>query len=160
MPSRRLVVVGEGQQSAALRKLAGPNIEFTGFLPRRDYVKTVASARAMVFAGCEDFGIALAEAQASGTPLIAFARGGASDIVRRLGTSPAPTGVLFARQTVAAVKQAIEEFETHRHNIAPEACRENATRFSVERFHREIATAFDEVRSMHARGERTRSQSN
>src|SRR4051812_47767950 len=60
MPSRRLVVVGEGQQSKALRDLAGPNITFTGYLPRADYVRTVAEAKAMVFAGCEDFGIALA----------------------------------------------------------------------------------------------------
>ena len=72
MPSRRLVVVGEGQQSKSLRALAGPNVTFAGYLPRAEYVKTVAAARAMVFAGCEDFGIALAEAQASGTPLIAL----------------------------------------------------------------------------------------
>src|SRR4051812_45496314 len=47
MPSRRLVVVGEGQQSKALRDLAGPNITFAGYLPRADYVRTVAEAKAM-----------------------------------------------------------------------------------------------------------------
>ena len=85
MPSKRLVVVGEGQQSKKLRALAGPNVTFTGFLSESEYVKTVAEAQALVFAGCEDFGIALAEAQSAGTPVIAFHRGGASDIVKPAG---------------------------------------------------------------------------
>ena len=72
MPERKLLVVGEGQQSAALRSLGAPNITFTGYLERQAYVEAVRNAKAMVFAGCEDFGIALAEAQASGTPLIAL----------------------------------------------------------------------------------------
>lgn len=151
MPSRRLVVVGEGQQSKSLRSLARPNIEFTGFLPREKYVQTVAQARALVFAGCEDFGIALAEAQACGTPLIAFGRGGACDIVRPLGESAAPTGILFDAQTVAAVQEAVEYFDNHRASIAPLACRENADRFSEARFDGEIARAFDDVCRMHAR---------
>jgi len=150
MPTRRLVVVGEGQQSAALRALAGPNVTFTGFLPRRAYIRMVAEAKALVFAGCEDFGIALAEAQGCGTPLIAFDRGGARDIVRRLGAANRPTGILFERQTVAAVTEAVEHFEQHHAAITPDACRDNAARFSVERFHREIAAAFQAVRAMHA----------
>lgn len=143
MPGRRLLVVGEGQQSKRLRALAGDNVSFAGYLPREDYVKAVAEARALVFAGCEDFGIALAEAQACGTPLIAFGRGGARDIVRPFGTAERPTGVLFDRQTVASVRDAIELFESHQGAITPAACRQNAMRFSVERFHREIAKSFD-----------------
>jgi hypothetical protein len=73
MPDRRLVVVGEGPQLARLKSIAGPNAEIAGYLPRSEYVATVGAAKALVFAGCEDFGIALAEAQACGTPLIAFA---------------------------------------------------------------------------------------
>jgi glycosyltransferase involved in cell wall biosynthesis len=149
MPRRRLLVVGEGQQSSALRALAGPNIRFTGYLLRRDYIKTVASAKALVFAGCEDFGIALAEAQACGTPLIAFNRGGACDIVRRLGAADEPTGVLFERQNVAAVREAVAHFELHQRSIAPAACRQNAARFSVERFNSEIAQAFARVLELH-----------
>lgn len=87
MPEKRLVVVGDGQQSKHLRALAGPNITFTGYLPREAYVRTVGSAQALVFAGCEDFGIALAEAQAWGTPLIAFGRG-APPILSNLPASP------------------------------------------------------------------------
>lgn len=150
MPSRRLLVVGEGQQSAALRAHAGPNIEFTGFLPRRAFVETLAGAQAMVFAGCEDFGIVLAEAQACGTPLIAFGRGGARDIVRPLGLAEQPTGILFDRQTAAAVKEAVDLFVERRHLITPAACAANAERFSVERFDREICRALETVVALHA----------
>lgn len=149
MPSRRLVVVGDGQQSAKLRALARSNIHFAGFLPRRAYVEAVAKARALVFAGCEDFGIALAEAQACGTPLIAFGRGGASDIVHALGKSEQPTGILFHAQTVAAVKGAVEQFEAESGRLQPEACRRNAERFSAERFRLEVAQAFHSTLNLH-----------
>ena len=82
MPNRRLVVVGEGQQARELKAMAGPNINFTGYLSRAAFLDTIAKAKAFIFAGCEDFGIVMAEAQACGTPLIAFDRGGARDIVR------------------------------------------------------------------------------
>jgi len=149
MPSRRLLVLGEGQQSAALRALAGPNVTLTGYLPRREYVWTVAHAQAFVFAGCEDFGIALAEAQACGTPLIAFARGGACDIVRPLEDADEPTGILFARQEVEHVMSAVAQFEANRLVITPAACRRNAMRFSVERFRRNITLAFNAAQTLH-----------
>jgi glycosyltransferase involved in cell wall biosynthesis len=152
MPSKRLLVVGEGQQVRELRALAGPNVEFTGFLPRADYVKAVSRARALVFAGCEDFGIALAEAQAYGTPLIAFGRGGATDIVRPLGVVDKPTGILFQRQTAEAVIAAVERFEASAGALLPSACRENAMRFAPERFVREVAAAFQATVEMHEAG--------
>ena len=105
----------------------------------------------MVFAGCEDFGITLAEAQASGTPLIAFGRGGARDIVRSLGEVERPSGLLFKRQTVEAVKEAVEHFETCKSSIHPEACRQNAARFSAERFRRELNQALDEAIALNRR---------
>ena len=143
MPSRRLVVVGAGQQSKALQALAAPNVSFIGFLPRQDFVRVIGRAQAMVFAGCEDFGIALAEAQGCGTPVIAFERGGASDIVQPLGTSQQPTGVLFKEQSVTAIRDAVEHFELHRAEIHPSACRDNVARFSVDAFHRRIDNAVD-----------------
>ncbi|UCI21314.1 glycosyltransferase [Mesorhizobium sp. B2-1-8] len=149
MPSRRLVIVGEGQQSASLRSLAGPNITFSGFLPRKEYIETLARAKAMVFAGCEDFGIALAEAQACGTPLIAFGRGGAVDIVRRLGSSAEPTGVLFKAQTIESLKGAVVRFEENSHAITPRACTANAARFSEENFDRAILESIGAVQSLH-----------
>jgi glycosyltransferase involved in cell wall biosynthesis len=149
MPSKRLVVVGEGQQSARLRALAGPNVTFSGFLPRKEYVGTLARAKAMVFAGCEDFGIALAEAQACGTPLIAFGRGGAVDIVKRLGSSPEPTGVLFKAQTVECLKDAVAQFEENEKAIMPRACAWNASRFSEENFDRAILESLGSVQALH-----------
>ena len=151
MPSRRLVVVGDGQHSAKLRALGGPNVHFTGFLPREAYVRTVARAQAMVFAGCEDFGIALAEAQAWGTPLIAFARGGATDIVQPLGGSERATGILFPRQTSKCVQEAVESFVTSRHALSPAACRQNALRFAPARFRREIDRAFERTLALHGK---------
>jgi glycosyltransferase involved in cell wall biosynthesis len=151
MPSRRLIVVGDGQQAQGLKAIAGPNVEFTGYLPREKYVQVVASARAFVFAGCEDFGIAMAEAQACGTPVIAFRRGGAADIVRPMGFSAEPTGILFDRQTAEAVQDAVESFERKNKQILPSACRENAMRFSSLRFSREVAAAFESVAARYPR---------
>jgi glycosyltransferase involved in cell wall biosynthesis len=150
MPNKRLLVVGEGQQSARLRNLAGRNVTFSGYLPRTEYVEAIANAKAMVFAGCEDFGIALAEAQACGTPLIAFGRGGACDIVRALGVAKDPTGVLFADQSVPELLEAVETFERHSDAISSAACQRNAARFSAARFDREISAAFAAVQAMHA----------
>ena len=150
MPSRRLVVVGEGQQSETLRRLAGPNVTFAGYLSRQDYVRTIADAKAMVFAGCEDFGIALAEAQACGTPLIAFGRGGACDIVRRVGSADQPTGILFGKQTSQAVRDAVEHFEEKRTAITPQACRANAGRFSEQTFDEGLGKGLGAVQAMHA----------
>jgi glycosyltransferase involved in cell wall biosynthesis len=151
MPSRRLVVVGE-QQTRELHALAAPNVSFLGYLPRQDYVRMVARARAMVFAGCEDFGIALAEAQGCGTPLVAFGRGGAADIVRPLGRSARPTGVLFGQQTVEAVVDAVARFEAAGAEITPQACRANAERFSEERFDAEILDAFATAQALAGEG--------
>ena len=150
MPTRKLLVVGDGQQAAKLKDRAGPNISFAGYLPRAEYIKAVSRARALVFAGCEDFGIALAEAQAYGTPLIAFARGGAMDIVRPLGRIGEPTGVLFEHQSVQSVIDAVKRFDINAEHIQPLACRKNAMRFNPERFAREIYAAFASTMSMHA----------
>lgn len=149
MPRKQLVIVGEGPQSKTLRGMAGPNIKFTGFLSRTDYVDVIGAAKAMVFAGCEDFGIALAEAQACGTPLVAFRRGGACDIVQRLGMTDQPTGVLFESQTVESLKHAIGDFERNSDAIAPSACRANAMRFSEKRFDAGIRESVEAVRAIH-----------
>jgi glycosyltransferase involved in cell wall biosynthesis len=150
MPTRRLVVVGGGQQASALRASAGPNITFTGFMKRAEYTRTVANARAFVFAGCEDFGIAMAEAQGCGTPVIAFGRGGARDIVRDLDHA-APTGLLFSKQTTAAVVAAVDRFVTEADRISADACLQNAGRFSVAQFRRHVVDALDEATDQHAR---------
>lgn len=149
MPNRRLVVVGEGEHARQFRAMAGPNVTFAGYLDDAAYARMIGTARAMVFAGCEDFGIALAEAQAAGTPLVAFQRGGAADIVRPLGETEAPTGVLFAHQTVDAIVEAVTTFERDAAAITPQACRANGQRFSPARFDTALREALDAVCAFH-----------
>jgi glycosyltransferase involved in cell wall biosynthesis len=92
-------------------------------------------ARAFLFAGIEDFGIVIAEAQACGTPVIALGRGGAAEIVRG-EDAPQPTGVLFAEQSAAALLEALRRFERDPARFAPDACRANAARFDRGAFRR------------------------
>ena len=104
----------------------------------------------MVFAGCEDFGIALAEAQACGTPLIAFGRGGAADIVRPLGRDRRSRRACSSPgRRSRRSSDAVERFEANRAAITPAACRENAERFSDERFDAAILAAAATVDAMH-----------
>ena len=111
----------------ALRALAGRNVTFAGFLPRAQFLRMLGRARALVFAGCEDFGIVLAEAQGCGTPVVALNRGGARDIVAPLGESKDPTGVLFDGQSETGIREGVERFERHRAEIRPLACRKNTS---------------------------------
>jgi glycosyltransferase involved in cell wall biosynthesis len=144
MPSLRLVVVGDGPEMPRLRALAGKNVTFTGYLPRAALVETIQKARAFVFAAYEDFGIVLAEAQAAGTPVVAFGRGGAADIVRPLERD-APTGILFAEQSVNATRQAVELFCREERRISPSACRKNVERFAPANFRRRFHALMEEV---------------
>lgn len=133
MPERSLVVIGDGPQMHNMRSNAAPNIELRGRLPTAEVREHMQRARAFLFAGVEDFGIVMAEAQACGTPLIAFEAGGAAEIARADG-SARPTGVLFGEQSADAVIEAVRRFEAHAERYAPAACRENAMRFDRSRF--------------------------
>jgi glycosyltransferase involved in cell wall biosynthesis len=136
MPGRRLVVTGDGPSEPLVRAAAGaPNIELRGRVPQAELVALTQTARAVMCAAEEDFGIAMVEAQACGTPLIAFGRGGARDIVQ---TGEAPTGLLFDQQTPEAIMAAVERFEVLDPAISPETCRANALRFSEEAFREAI----------------------
>jgi glycosyltransferase involved in cell wall biosynthesis len=134
-PDRRLVVVGDGPEMGRLRALAPPNVELRGRLPGAEVLALMQRARAFFFAGVEDFGIVIAEAQACGTPVIALGRGGAAEIVRG-EDAPQPTGVLFPEQNAAQVLAALGRFERDPARFAPQACRENAQRFDRAVFRR------------------------
>jgi len=145
-PARRLVVVGDGPNNKTVRVAAqgAPNIEFRGTVPEATLVDLMQRARAFVFAAEEDFGITLVEALACGTPLICYGRGGAADIVvtQEKGL---PTGVLFYRQDVAAIVEAVEEFEAIEPAITSQTCRAMAMRFSQARFRSELCDFVDRV---------------
>ena len=138
LPERRLVVVGDGPDAARVHAAAGPNIEFVGEVARERLRELLRGARAFLFAAEEDFGILPLEAQAVGTPVIAFGRGGVLETVRGLDDR-VPTGVFFVEQTPAAIANAVRRFEADAPRIRPEACRTNAERFSAARFRREFA---------------------
>ena len=144
MPSLRLLVVGDGPEMPRLRALAGANVTFTGYLPRAALVEALQKARAFVFAAYEDFGIVMAEAQAAGTPVVAFGRGGAADIIAPLHADR-PTGVLFTEQSVESIKRAVELFCREERRISPTACRANAERFAPENFRRRMHALIEEV---------------
>ena len=137
-PNRKLIVVGDGPELARIRAAAHgvTNIEFRGKVSKTEMVDLMQRARAAIFAAEEDFGITMVEAQACGTPVIAFGRGGVTDIIDADGGTP--TGVLFDRQDVAAVLDALSRFDGVRHTITAESCRANALRFSRIRFRAEI----------------------
>ena len=150
LPERRLIVVGDGPERQRLEDLAVPNVEFVGAKDDAATARLVAGARAFLFAALEDFGIAPVEAQAAGTPVIAYGRGGVRESIRGLDDR-VPTGVFFDAQTPPAVASAVREFETATERISAAACRENAVRFSGARFRDEIARAVDEACAARAR---------
>ena len=137
MPLKKLVVIGDGPDFQSLKAAAGPNVTFLGYQPGSVLKDHLQRARAFVFAAEEDFGIIPVEAQACGTPVIAYGKGGALETVRGLD-DPNPTGVFFARQEAAAIVDAVQRFERHSGSILPSSCRDNALRFSNERFRKEF----------------------
>lgn len=131
--SRKLLVVGNGPEMAKLRKLATANIEFLGFQPDAQVAVLLQQAKALVFAALEDFGIIPVEAQACGTPVICLNQGGTAETVMH-----GKTGIHFAEQSVAAIQQAIQQFERQQDHFDPNVISEFAQQFSVQRFRYDI----------------------
>jgi glycosyltransferase involved in cell wall biosynthesis len=144
MPDKHLVMIGDGPDMAKAQAIArhAPNVTLLGFQPAAVLLEHMRSAKAFVFAAEEDFGISPVEAQACGTPVIAYGKGGALETVHGLD-HPQPTGVLYQQQTVASLIAAITEFEAAQARITAQACRANAERFSVMRFEQELKSFVD-----------------
>lgn len=144
MPDKRLIMIGEGPELERVRFLArrAANIEVLGYQPGTALADCMGRARALIFAAEEDFGITPVEAQATGTPVIAYGAGGALESVVEDADPARRTGVFFPRQTVGALCEAVREFESLG-PFAPEACRKNAERFSHENFRRAIEEAVE-----------------
>ena len=151
MPEKKLVVIGDGSEYRKIQAAAGPNIMLLGYQPNAVLKEKMQHARAFVFAAEEDFGITPVEAQACGTPVIAYGRGGALETVVPLGR-PAPTGLFFSEQTPESICEAIHRFECHDREICAENCRQNAEQFSTERFCREF---YDYVMSAYEAWQKT-----
>jgi len=127
----KLLVYGDGRDRPALEKMAGPSVTFLGRVPWDELVCLFQRARAFIFPGRDDFGIAPLEAQAAGRPVVAYAGGGALDTVL-----PGQTGELFADLTVESLKTVLSTFNPSAYD--PAACRANAERFGTERFEQEL----------------------
>jgi glycosyltransferase involved in cell wall biosynthesis len=131
--NKRLVIAGGGQEGAKLKTLVKPGgpVELLGEIENAQVAPLLQSGRAFIFPGEEDFGIAPVEAQACGTPVIAFGRGGALETIVGLGDAAGrtPTGLFFEDQSVEGLIEAVEEFERREGEFSPEAARENAFRF-------------------------------
>jgi glycosyltransferase involved in cell wall biosynthesis len=126
-----LKVIGDGRSLEALRRTAGPTVEFLGWQPDEVVIDHLRRCQALVLPAVEDFGMTSVEAQAAGRPVIAFAGGGALETV-----IDGHTGVFFRDQTVESVIDAIDRAEAISWN--PELAMVNASRFAPERFRTEI----------------------
>ncbi|XWK86145.1 MAG: glycosyltransferase [Phormidium sp.] len=130
-----LIVIGTGPQLPKMHQLAQPNVQILGFQPDEVVEKYLANAKAFVYAAFEDFGIAPVEAQACGTPVIAFGTGGTSETVRDIRQHPeSGTGILFAEQSVTAIIDAVKTFIAYEGKFNPEVARDQAANFSPDIF--------------------------
>lgn len=141
-PHKKLIVIGDGPDFNKVKSIAGENITLMGFQEFSVLKDHLAKAKAFIFAAEEDFGIAPLEAQASGTPVIAFGKGGALETIVGL-SDDSPTGVFFYKQTVNDLKSAVLEFEKNNSRITSENCVINALRFSDKHFVKEFKNYID-----------------
>lgn len=137
MPNKKLVVIGDGPDMEKVKAKAKGNIEILGYQSNEVMQDCMRRAKAFVFAAEEDFGITPVEAQACGTPVIAYGKGGSLETVNS-DFSAKPTGTFFNKQDVYSIVESIDLFEKNQNLYLPENCRENALRFSDSRFRDEI----------------------
>ena len=139
LPDKRLVVIGDGPEHKKIKALAGSNVQILGYQSDAVMVDYMRRAKAFVFAAQEDFGILPVEAQACGTPVIAYGRGGARETV-----VDKRTGLLFEEQTVESLIGAIERFERLQGEFNSASIQSHAASFSNARFRREIQNHIDQ----------------
>ena len=155
LPSEKLVVIGDGPDLEKCKLLAGDNVKILGYQSQEELKEIVKYAKAFIFASEEDFGIAPIEAQACGTPVIALGRGAALETIRGLENSH-PTGLFFKDKSPISVSDAINYFNQEFYRINPSDCRENALRFSHQRFRSEFTeyemSSYDKFQTKYALG--------
>ncbi|HBT6156926.1 TPA: glycosyltransferase family 4 protein [Klebsiella pneumoniae] len=137
MPEKKLIVIGDGSEIGKVKSKASKNVEILGYQPNHIMLEHMQNAKAFVFAAEEDFGITPVEAQACGTPVIAFGKGGSLETIRPLGVDN-PTGLFFSEQTIESIISQVNAFERNVEIFEPENCRLNSLRFSSLRFKNEM----------------------
>lgn len=139
MPDKKLIVIGDGPDFQKIKASAGSNVELLGYQDFDVLKNYMQRAKAFIFAAEEDFGITPVEAQACGTPVIAYGKGGALETVIGMG-SVKPTGLFFEEQTEESIVSAVTKFEKNDELYDPVFIREHAMKFSPERFQNELMT--------------------
>jgi glycosyltransferase involved in cell wall biosynthesis len=134
MPTKRLIVAGDGPMMNQVKGHLKPNITLLPQVPFSQLVQYMQQAKAFVFAAEEDFGITLVEAQAAGTPVIAFGKGGAAETV-----IPNKTGILFNEQSTEGIISAVHDFESNKAKFNYEAISLHADQFSEDKFRYRLA---------------------
>lgn len=145
MPDKKLVVIGDGPEREKVKAKAGKNVELLGYQPLHELKKYMQQAKALIFAAEEDFGLVPLEAQACGTPVIAFGKGGALETIVNI-TEPQPTGLFFQEQKVQNISDAVKVFENNYDKFLSENCIAQAKRFSPQRFKAEFQEFVTKVR--------------
>lgn len=130
---KRLIIAGTGPEQDYLKSLAAQNIKFVGKVSDNEAVDLFARAKAFVFPGEEDFGITPLEAQASGTPVIGYGKGGVLETV-----SEGRTGLFYRHQSPESLMAAVERFEREGVALSALEIRERARGWSEERFQQEF----------------------
>lgn len=129
MPDKKLIVIGDGPDAEKIKAKAGVNVHFMGFQSLEVLKQHMQRAKAFIFAADEDFGIVPVEAQACGTPVIAYRRGGVLETV-----IPYKTGLFFEEQSVSSLVEAINRYEKSYLSFDAKIIREHAEQFSVSTF--------------------------
>lgn len=133
MPDKKLVVIGDGPEIKKIRSKATANITIMGYQPFEVLRDHMQRAKAFLYAAEDDFSIVMIEAQACGTPSIAYAKGAALEIVKDM-SSDKPNGIFFAHQTPESAIDAVEKFERMGDEIKAENCCANAAKYKPEVF--------------------------
>jgi len=134
----KLIIVGVGREERSLKKMSHKNIQFVSSVTDSELAKLYGQAKALIFPQQEDFGLVAVEAMASGTPVIAYRKGGAIDTV-----SNGVTGVFFDKQNVECLSEAIKGFDATQFD--ENNLKKKAREFSKDRFLSEFATMLKKV---------------
>jgi glycosyltransferase involved in cell wall biosynthesis len=140
MPDKKLYVIGDGPNFKKIKRIATSNIVLLGYQPFDVLKHYLSKARAFVFAAEEDFGILPVEAQACGTPVIAYRKGGVTETVIEN-----KTGVYFNEQTVPSIIEAVAYFESHPDLFKPTEIAKHASQFSTQRFITEMSAFLSKI---------------
>ena len=143
MPDKKLIVIGTGPDFEKIKAKAGPNVQMMGYQPNEVLRETMQKARAFIFAAEEDFGIVPVEAQACGTPIIAYGKGGALETIKGISKEKYPTGLFFYEQSAASIIEAIKKFEDNIGKFDYVWCRSNAENFSKKIFKENILSCIN-----------------